>query len=166
VDTTDPERAAWFAEEARQQAEASRAAERAYANIEADEAAARAAMEFNSGNWDRIASCTVTLDSRDQADTWAGTLGTDGDSAVAAHIVRWRPPTVLSYCASVHDALKDLERISVRSPDPDSRMWARSAIHALASAWTPLEEPETIRGELVPQALDDGGGQGWPSSGG
>lgn len=159
MNITDADREEWFAAETRRQAEAERAAQLAYDHIAADEAAARSAMEFNTGRWDRIASCTVVLDARDQTDTWAGTFNTDSDSAVAAHIVRWRPPAVLSYSASVHDALKDLEWISERSPDPDSRNRARLAIHVLAQAWTPLDEPETIRGELVPQALEDGGGQ-------
>lgn len=159
MDTTAADREEWHCEDARRQAEAERAAQYAHDRIEADMAAARAAMEFNTGDWGLIASCTVVLDPRDQTDTWAGTFNTDSDSAVASHIVRWKPPAVLSYSASVQDALRDLEWISERSPDPDSRDKARLAIHGLSQAWTPLEEPETILGELVPLALEDGGGQ-------
>lgn len=143
-----------FAEmEARHQAEAGQAAQRAYAHIAEDEAAARQAMRFNTGNWDLMASCTVVLNARDQADVWDGVFNTDNDPGVARHIVRWKPPAVLSYSASVHDALKDLEWIAERSQCPDSRLRARLAIRALAAAWDPLKVPETIQGELAPQAL-------------
>lgn len=143
-----------FAEmETRYQAESEQAAERAYAHIAEDQAAARQAMYFNSGQWDLMASCTVVLNVRDQADVWDGVFNTDNDPGVARHIVRWKPPAILSYSASVSDALNDLEWIAERSPDPDSRMRARLAIHSLAAAWDPLETPETIQGELAPQAL-------------
>jgi hypothetical protein len=56
------------------------------------------------------------------------------------HIARHDPPRVLSQCGALSDVLTDLERIAERSPDPDSRMWARGAIHTLARTWEPDED--------------------------
>lgn len=55
------------------------------------------------------------------------------------HIARHDPRRVLDQCGSLGDALGDLERIAERSPDPDSRMCARSAIANLRRIWEPDE---------------------------
>lgn len=50
------------------------------------------------------------------------------------------PAHVLDQCGSIGVALADLERIHQRSPDPDSRAWARAAINSLRRIWEPGDE--------------------------
>jgi hypothetical protein len=112
--------------------------------VAADEAAARAVeVEPRDGDW-RIEECsdyTGVREWRLGGDTpwgfaWAARTY---DRPTADHLERHDPRRVIDQCGSIGDALGDIERIAERSPDPDSRMWARSAITNLRRIWEPDE---------------------------
>jgi hypothetical protein len=82
---------------------------------DAAESDARAAMEFTTGQWTLIASCTIDLNARsnsrdldmanpelagvvtasERASAWDGVISTDSDPGVARHIVRNDPAAIL-----------------------------------------------------------------------
>jgi hypothetical protein len=137
--------------EAPLQAAAERAAERIRVHLVEDGEAARAATP---GRWEKVADideCDEFEVRSDQSPPgrprtlyrWVVSAGGRGgvyDEADADHIARHDPARVLDQCGSLADALMDLERIATRSPDPDSRMWARGVIHHLARIWEPDED--------------------------
>jgi hypothetical protein len=96
------------------------------ARLDEDEATARAAMEFTTGDWHLIASCTIDLDAKDvpidgggvvKAGTWDGVIGTDSDPGVARHIVRHRPPLVLAEVAARRTLIEEFQGASAIADD-------------------------------------------------
>lgn len=124
--------------EAPQQEAARQAANRMRAHLAEDIVIAQSAVP---GPWAAVKNRETPLVA---ADLWGWTQDEDDfgepitddiprDTAV--HIARHHPRRVLDQCGSLTDALTDLERIAERSPDPDSRMWARGVMHHLARIW-------------------------------
>lgn len=121
-----------------QQESARLAAERLRARLAEDAAIAKAATP---GPWVAAKNRAMPLT---RADLWGWTaseqdygepIADDVHRDTAVHIARHHPGRALDQCGSLADALTDLERIAERSPDPDSRMWARGVIHHLARIW-------------------------------
>lgn len=129
----------WDEIEAPQRARAEHDAAVVRERLAEDEAAARAATV---GPWRTGTHVGRTIYAHgvpgvEKSGELIGTMDTRPD---AAHVARHHPARVLDQCGSLGDALSDLERIAERSPDPDSRMWARSAIVALRRIWEPDED--------------------------
>lgn len=131
--------------EAPQRVAAQQAAARTREQLAEDESAARACE--NQGPWhatrhDTLPLIQVNVVTSDETDPdqIGEYVAWDVARSNGVHIARHHPARVLDQCGALSDVLTDLERIAERSPDPDSRMWARGAIHTLARIWEPDEE--------------------------
>jgi hypothetical protein len=124
--------------EAPQQEAARQAANRLRAHLAEDTAIAQAAVP---GPWAATKNLATPLVAADlwgwtqDEDDYGEPIAQDIPRDTAVHIARHHSQRVLDQCGSLTDALTDLERIAERSPDPDSRMWARGIIHHLARIW-------------------------------
>jgi Family of unknown function (DUF6221) len=98
-----------------------------------DEAVARSTTQASS-QWRNFDADGELRDWRN-----GGTVAWVAHPEDRAHIARHDPARVLDQCGSIADALTELERIPERSPDPDSRAWARAAINSLRRIWEPDE---------------------------
>lgn len=131
----------WHEREARMTAQATANAGLIRERLAVDEAAANAAASAAGSTRGDLAP-EWRSNGRDVCGGWGvvaqGAQGEIGNE-VGAHIARHDPRRLIDQCGSIGDALADLERIKERSPDPDSRMWARSAIVALRRIWEPDE---------------------------
>jgi len=126
--------------EAPQQEAARQAANRMRAHLAEDTAIARDVED--GGEWhvtrhDNLPLIQVNVVTADENedDRIGEYVAWDVSRSNGVHIARHHPRRVLDQCGSLTDALTDLERIAERSPDPDSRMWARGVIHHLARIW-------------------------------
>jgi hypothetical protein len=113
-----------------------------------DETLARGAAQTRSGkpggHWKTGCTCKGECREHGDCERVEGdniTIYDEGGHGAdqARHIARHDPRRVLDQCASIGDALTDLQRIHDRSPDPDSRAWARAAINSLRRIWEPSE---------------------------
>lgn len=140
--------------EAPQHIAAEQAAARARAYLAEDQDAA--SHVEHSGQWhasrhDRLPLVQVNLVTGDEDGNIDEYIAWDIGRSDGVHIARHDPRRVLAQCGALGDVLTDLERIADRSPDPDSRMWARGAIRTLARAWEP-DDPAEVTG--VPRGSD------------
>lgn len=134
--------------EAPQQQAAEQAATRAREYLAEDQDAAKSAEhegEWHATRHDTLPLIQVNLVTGDEDGSIDEYVAWDVGRGDGVHIARHDPRRVLAQCGALGDVLTDLERIAERSPDPDSRMWARSAIHTLARAWEP-DDPQEVAG--------------------
>lgn len=138
----------WAEIEAPQIAQGEQAAALIRERLAADGEIARWAANTRSGNpgghWKTGCACEGDCREYSNCERVEGdniTIYAEGghDADQARHIAWHDPARVLDQCASIGDALTELERIAERSPDPDSRMWARGAIGSLRRIWEPDE---------------------------
>jgi len=127
-----------------QRAAAQHAAARARKQLAEDEATARACEdqgEWHATRHDTLPLIQVNVVTADETepDQIGEYVAWDVARSNGVHIARHPPRRVLDQCGALGDVLTDLERIAERSPDPDSRMCARGAIHTLARIWEPDE---------------------------
>ena len=110
----------------------------------AEDAAAARDVE-HGGEWfsarhDELPLVQVNVVTADDDGSLDEYVAEDVGRSDGVHIARHDPARILEQCGALGDVLTELERIADRSPDPDSRMWARGAIHTLARAWEPDDE--------------------------
>lgn len=135
----EPARGAWSEIEAPLIAQGEADAELLRQRLATDEAVALAAAQETGGNgW------YATEDGLFAQAGSGHAIVVDGygflPAEVGNHLAAHDPARVLDQCASIRDALTELERITGRSSDPDSRAWARAAINSLRRIWKPDED--------------------------
>lgn len=145
--------------EAPQRDVAEQAAERARACLAEDDAVARDVE--NSGEWhasrhDRIPLVQVNVVTADEKGCVDEFVAADVWRSDGVHIARHDPARVLDQCGALGDVLTELERIAERSPDPDSRMWARGAIVSLARVWEPDEDEAPLHDPAAGGHVEEG----------